>query len=258
MTTTALAKPATTAVATNTEDDPFLAYGKAGGGTIVGELLKFAKGDYLAGQDSREIPIGTRLVANMDSLETGWVCWQDGRPAEYRMGLVVEHFTPAWRKDLGDLDKNLWVRDEKGEPRDPWQRTENIQFADPSDGKIYTFSTSSVGGRNALRDLCTDYANKRRQHPNEHPVIELGVDSYQHSNKQLGRIKTPTFVIVGWHAKDSVNLQPSQAAAHLTTETPSPQRRIAPPREEAPPWEHPGDPGYDPANLIQMNDDIPW
>ncbi len=216
---TLLVKPSTTAVAKASDDDPFLAYAKAGGGAIVGELLKFAKGDYLAGQDSREIPIGTRLIANMDTLETGWVRWMDGRPSEHRMGLVAEHFTPAWRKDL-----------------------------DPSDGKIYTFSTSSVGGRNALRDLCTDYAHGRRQHPNEHPVIELGVDSYQHSNKQLGRIKTPTFVIVGWYPKDSVELQPSPA----TGNAPRPQL-AAPAREEAPPWpEHPGDPGPD------FSDQIPW
>jgi len=246
--TTALVKPNMTAVTTTT-DDPFLAYGKAGGGTIVGELLKFAKGDYFAGQDSREIPTGTRLVANMETLETGWVCWRDGRPTEHRMGPVAEHFVPAWRKDLGDLDKALWDRDDKNEPRDPWQRAENIQLADPRDGKVYTFSTSSVGGRNALRDLCTDFANKRRQHAEKHPVIELGVDSYQHHNKQLGRIKTPTFVIVGWYPKDAVDLQPSQVAAAASQ---PPQRITPPPREEAPPWpEHPGDPG-------PSYDDVPW
>src|SRR5258706_1354132 len=252
MTTTALAKPAT---AVSTENDPFLQYSKAGGGTIVGELLKFAKGDYLAGQDNREIQIGTRLVANMDTLETGWMYWADGKPTESRMGLVAEGFAPAWRKDLGDLDKSLWAHDDKNEPRDPWQRTENIQFAD-RDGKIYTFSTSSVGGRNALRDLCGDYAHGRRQHPKDHPVIELGVDSYMHSNKQLGKIKTPTFVIVGWHPKDSIELQPSQAAGRLAAEPQQP-RRIEPPREEAPPWEQSADTGYDPANFTKM-DDVPW
>src|SRR5262249_12544648 len=137
---------------------------------------KFAKGDYFAGQDNRLIPIGTKLVANMDTLETGWVYWQDGKPAEHRMGLVAEHFTPAWRKDLGDLDKSLWARDEKGEPRDPWQRTESVQFADPRDGKVFTFVTSSVGGRNATQGLSADFANKRRHHLDEYPVIELGVD----------------------------------------------------------------------------------
>jgi hypothetical protein len=252
--TTALAtvKPATTAVAPTNEDDPFARYSKGDGGTIVGELLKFAKGDYLAGQDNREIAIGTRLVANMDTLETGWVRWDDGKPAEHRMGLVAEGFVPAWRKDLGDNDKSLWLLDDKGTPRDPWQKTENLQLADPRDGKIYTFATSSTGGRNALRDLCGDYAHGRRQHPNEHPVIELGVDSYMHSNKQLGRIKTPLFVIVGWHAKDSVELQPAQAISNA----PRPQLG-APPREEAPPWEQSGDPGYDPANFTKM-DDVPW
>ncbi len=248
--TTALTtvKPATTAV-TTAEDDPFLEYSKAGGGTIVGELLKFAKGDYLAGQDNREIPIGTRLIANMDTLETGWVCWVDGKPADHRMGLVAEGFAPAWRKDLGDNDKSLWALDDKGNPRDPWQKTEHIVLADPRDGTLYTFVTSSVGGRNALRDLCCDYAHGRRQHPDKHPVIELGVDSYQHTNKQLGRIKTPMFTIAGWCPKDSIELQSSQAIGHqAATQAQLPQRMAPPreemPREEMPPWpDNSGDPG---------------
>jgi len=144
--TTALVKPNTTTVAATNDDDPFLAYGKAGGGAIIGELLKFAKGDYLAGQDNRLVPTGTRLVAAMETLETGWVRWADVKPTDRRMGLVVEGFTPAWRKELGDLDKALWERDDRGEPRDPWQKTEQIVLADPRDGTLFTFTTSSEGG----------------------------------------------------------------------------------------------------------------
>jgi hypothetical protein len=249
--TTALVKQNTTAVATSAED-PFDAYAKAGGGEIEGTLLKFVKGDYLAGRENREIPTGTRLIANMEKLKTGYVRWDNGKPVDHRMGLVAEGFVPPWRRDLGDNDKNMWAVNDAGIPQDPWQKTEHLVLADPQTGAIYTLVISSGGGRDATRDLCTDYAHGRRQHPDSHPVIELGVDSYQHPNKQVGRVKVPTFRIVGWCRKDLTELQPSQAANHLTAETP-PQRRVAPPREEAPPWlEHPDDPGRD------FNDDIPW
>ncbi len=59
---------------------------------ITGDLLKFAKGDFLAGQDNREIAIGTRLIANMDLLEVGWIKWEDSRPIDRRMGRFAEGF----------------------------------------------------------------------------------------------------------------------------------------------------------------------
>jgi hypothetical protein len=40
-----------------------------------------------------------------------------------------------------------------------------------------------------------------RERPNDYPVIELGVGSYQHRDKSLGRIKFPIFKPVGWTAK---------------------------------------------------------
>ena len=35
---------------------------------IVGQLLKFTKGSFLAGQDNKKVPNGTQLIANMDEL----------------------------------------------------------------------------------------------------------------------------------------------------------------------------------------------
>jgi hypothetical protein len=51
------------------EDD-----GDDDGGTshIEGDLLKFTKGDYFAGKNNDDIPIGTRLIVDMDSLQI-WV-----------------------------------------------------------------------------------------------------------------------------------------------------------------------------------------
>ncbi len=47
-----------------------------------------------------------------------------------------------------------------------------------------------------------------RQHPDEWPIVELGVGSYAHSNKAYGRIKFPTFEIVGWAPKDGNEVSP--------------------------------------------------
>jgi hypothetical protein len=170
---------------------------------LIGDLLKFSKGDYTAGQNGREIKAGTKLVANMASLKVGFVKWEDSRPVEHCMGRVVDGFKPLRRNELGDTDRELWSVDDNGSPRDPWAFTNTIEFAGIGDGELYTFSTSSKGGISAIGELSQNYGEEVDAHPHEWPVVELGVGSYAHSNKAFGRIKFPTLKIVGWHPKDS-------------------------------------------------------
>ncbi|MBY0395318.1 MAG: hypothetical protein K2X91_02465 [Thermoleophilia bacterium] len=170
---------------------------------IVGDLLKFSKGEYLAGQDGREIEEGKRLVANMDELMVGWVKWEDGKPADMRMGRIVEGFQPVGRASLGDTDKEEWEQDDNGQPRDPWQATNYLILKDPDGEQLYTFATSSKGGLGAIGKLCGAYGKAMRQRPDQFPVIALGIDSYRHPNKAYGKIYTPKFEIVGWTGKSA-------------------------------------------------------
>jgi hypothetical protein len=190
------------AALTPAEDDPFETYADAAlANDIVGTVLKFSKGDYLAGPENRQIGPSARRVGNMDSFSVGYVRWSSGGPTETVMGRVVDRFVPPRRSDLGDNDPDLWEADDKGEPRDPWRFTVKLVLADPETGELFTFATSSKGGRRALDKLCQAYGRERARHPDEWPVVELQVDSYQHPNKAYGRIKFPVFKIVGWIAK---------------------------------------------------------
>jgi hypothetical protein len=105
----------------------------------------------------------------------------------------------------------MWETDNDGNPRDPWQFTNHLVLANPDDGQIYTFVTSSKGGLNALGVLCKQYGQAMRQRPNEWPIVELGMGSYAHRDKSRGRIKHPTFKIVGWAPKDGNDVTPSPA-----------------------------------------------
>jgi hypothetical protein len=184
--------------------DPYAAYSDAAlAKDIAGTLLKFSKGDFFAGKDNMPIAIGTTLIANMWSFSVGWIKWAGGKPVETIMGRVADNFEPPRRDDLGDTDRDLWETDDKNVPRDPWQYTVRLEFADPESGEVYTFSASSDGSRRALDKLCQSYARVRAKHLDEWPLVELGVDSYQHSNKALGRIKFPVFTIVDWVPKDN-------------------------------------------------------
>ena len=177
----------------------FTEYGKVAGvqSNIIGKLLRFTKGEFVAGQDADEIPEGTKLVVNMDSVLTGWQRWEDARPAEQLMGPICEGFQPAKRSDLGFEEKSSWEVDQNGVARDPWQFANLALMKEPGKkGELYTFTTSSKGGLGAIGRLCTEYGNEMREHDGEYPVIELGVGSYKHSN--YGKIQFPEFKITGW------------------------------------------------------------
>ncbi len=167
--------------------------------SIVGSLLKFNKGDYLCGENEDQVDEGTRLVANMDELMVGWIRWMDKRPTDQIMGRVSEGYQPPKRNELGDDDKGAWEVDKDGRPQDPWSFSNYLILKGEEDDELYTFTTASRGGLNAIGELCKSYGKLMRQKPDEYPIIELGVSSYNH--KEYGRIKNPTFKIVGWTDK---------------------------------------------------------
>lgn len=205
------------AVSTAQEPNYFSSYGEQiSQRNIVGTLLKFSKGDWLAGQDSDEIPVGTKMICNMDQLLVGWIRWDDQKPVEQRMGLLVDGYVAAKRDQLGygyqpgmkadDADTSEWEVDQAtGQPRDPWQFSNYLVMKEVVEGKkegeVYTFATSSSGGLQAVGDLCKFYGGKMKYHPSEYPVIALKVGSYMHSNKAFGRIKIPVLQVAGWAPK---------------------------------------------------------
>ena len=185
------------------QDDPFLAYADSvAQSNIVGKLLKFSKGDWMAGQDNEEVPDGTKFVINIDELLVGWQRWEDSKPVDQRMGRVIDRFQKPTRQSLGYLDRSEWELDAGGKPRDPWVLTNYILFKGVHDNELYTFSTSSGGGLDAVAVFLKAAIPQKIAHPNEWPVVAIGGTSYLHSDRSIGRVKKPTFKIVGWAPKN--------------------------------------------------------
>jgi hypothetical protein len=197
--------------------DPFTEYADAVAPQyIVGDLLKFSKGDYYAGQDNTLVPIGTVFTVNMDELMAGWVRWWDGKPTDHAMVRVADRVPPKKRIELGDNDEQQWETDAKDERRNPWQFTNYAPIMNAK-GALFTFTTNSDGGIRAIGGLSRRYANHRRRHPDVFPVISLGVDSYPHKKKEFGRIKYPVFAPAGYEPKTKF-LEALAAAGFVTAE----------------------------------------
>lgn len=182
--------------------DPYAAYGQeAASGN--GDFLKFSKGEWLKGQEDEEVELGTRLAANMGELSIGWIRWEDGKPAERRMGLLSQGHKPELRPELGYTDQAEWeTDDETGQPKDPWNFTNELPLANPDNGEQMTWSAASKGGIGAIGNLCKAYGREYRQRDGQVPIVELGRDSYKH--KKYGKTYVPVATIVDWVANGSV------------------------------------------------------
>jgi hypothetical protein len=203
--------------------DYFLEFGEAATTNgFEGDLLRFNRGDYQAGQQAEVIALGTRMRVRMKKMRVGLQLWQDHAPVDTRMGLVAEGFQPPKRKDLGYLDENEWERDAEGRRRDPWQFCNHVEMIGEN-GRVFTFATASRGGLSAVGELCKEYGKHTRLHPGHDPIIELDVGSYQHRDKSIGRVKFPILRVIDWVDEDA----DPDGNAPVTAEPPKPAQKPA-------------------------------
>jgi hypothetical protein len=167
---------------------------------IVGKPLRFNKGDWLVGaKDAQaELPAGTTLAVVMPTLLAGWIKWLNGDVVDDNVGVVAEGFKMPRRRELGDEDSDQWPFDEKaGERKDPWQKTSSIIMIDRSLSGVYTFTTNSAGGLEAISQLCGEYDEHLRERgAGRYPSVALEAGSYAHRDRTIGRVKHPILRVV--------------------------------------------------------------
>jgi hypothetical protein len=186
-------------------------YGRSGG-DLYGDLLKFSgkTGVWTAGAQGIEIPIGSKLVAIVPEMLAGFVKWVDGELVEQAMQPITETYDPkTLRASLGDLDPAKWPRsDDDGRPEDPWKEAAYLPLKDLVKGAKFTYSTSSVGGTRAVKQLVATYAWQIRAAPETTaghlPVVELGARSYKHPDRKRGTIFNPVLTGIDWVAASAV------------------------------------------------------
>ncbi|MBF0562276.1 MAG: hypothetical protein HQL37_09700, partial [Alphaproteobacteria bacterium] len=127
------------ALAYPADHDPYAAYGEQVSATKV--YVTFKNGEFLYGVDQEEIPEGTRFIANMAGLLIGWKHWSGKKVTDERMGLLAEGYQPPPRNELGDHDQSVWELDDKRQPRDPWQQTNELTLRGPETGDEFVFAT---------------------------------------------------------------------------------------------------------------------
>jgi hypothetical protein len=163
----------------------------------IGDRLWFTKGDYCAGATSEPVAVGTQFTAAPNLVLAGFVNWHNNKPCAIRLVRGDSGEPLPRRSDLGDSDPSKWETDLNGNPRDPWQETRYLPLMD-QDGRLFTFTTNSSTGRRSVGNLLRRYQAHCKRHPDLYPIIKLGVGSFQHSDKSIGKVKLPEFELSGY------------------------------------------------------------
>jgi hypothetical protein len=162
---------------------------------ILGSLLRFDKGRWLAGVDRRALQLGSEFRAYRKPVRHVFIL--DGKPD---------------RSDLGDLDRSQWPL-ENGRPKDPWVDAFALYLECLATEAPFTFVTHTTGGKAALNDLVQALAFRARTgRAAAIPVVKLGTMDMRID--AVGFVPRPTLEVVRW--------EPLEPDASVVTRRPDP------------------------------------
>jgi hypothetical protein len=189
---------------------------------IAGQLVKFSKeGTFTIVENDEEISPDRDFVALADEVLVGWVKFNgEGEPPTRHQGLLYGGFTMPARNSLGDLDESQWPPGLDGQPADPWQHQICLPLQDPKTQALFTFATSSLTGRRSVGNLLRHFDRMERKNGDYYPVVRLKPSGFQHKEKAIGWVPTPSFVVVGRTPKTSAVVPNTSIAADLNDEIP--------------------------------------
>jgi len=194
-------------------------------------LLRLTKqGSWIVGVDEDPVPTGERLIVWPDRIEHGYIAWADDNSARKLGEVTAPLAKPLPRPDeLPPVDGGAW-------------RFFYSLILSPLFGPaaVWAYRPTSVGGLRAVETVLEAIAERienaelvYQQDPEAElflaPVIELGVDSYQHRVRSYGRIYVPVLTVVDW-ADETGALESSL----MTASEPEPDPELTPPAPATP------------------------
>lgn len=189
---------------------------------IAGHLTKFTKeGEFRTKDTDETIGENEDFICLADQTLIGWQRFNGpGEMPTRDMGLLYENFVLRDKDTLPDRDSSKWELGLDGTPQDPWKSTQYLVLQKVSTGEIYTFSTDSQTGRNAVGQLLRHFNRMEKRRANEYPVVRLKKAGFEHRDPRVGWVNKPAFVVVGKTPKDSAEKPDTSLAKDMNDEIP--------------------------------------
>jgi len=163
---------------------------------LMGHVLRFRKGDWIAGSEKTAVPDKTRYVALMSLACHGWLRWTEGTATHVAVGKIAAGHELPKRETLPDRNPEKWPVGLSGKQEDPWRVACYLPLVSLDGETVVTFATSTPTGTSAFWKLVDRYAWLGRKHPGMFPIIEIEASGY--NDKRFGWVDTPSFNIVDW------------------------------------------------------------
>jgi hypothetical protein len=165
---------------------------KAAASARVGFLKMDKTGTWSYGQDDNEVTEEDHVFIDPNGFVHGWQCWADTDIKGVQSELLGD-VKVAMHEPLPDRP------DQVPENGRGWNSMAGMSVLLAGEKLVY--STTSVGGLNALSGLAEEYFAQYQKSPGKMIAeVSLSSDSYKHKNKTYGKIFTPVFTVVAWHA----------------------------------------------------------
>jgi hypothetical protein len=167
-----------------------------GASIIQGIKTKFSNEATWLKRDDEEMPPNLELVA-VEVLRVVQMWGTDGTPVNEETIILEPHqMFPDIEEMNAKVPRSKWIEGPDRKMCGPWQASHVLYLLDPQSMDKYTFPTSTVGGRIAIRELRDKIMWMRRlRGPNTYPVIMLS-DTFM--NTRFGGRQRPHFKIVRW------------------------------------------------------------
>ena len=194
---------------------------------IQGILVKFTNQSTYVTGGGDELPSTLELVAaNVSRIVQRWA---DGQPIETRVLEPGEKF-PDLEKLNASVPQSEWREGPDGKLRGPWQAQYLVYLLNPDTAQRYTYTTGTIGGGIAVRDL-VDRTNWMRKFRGEHvyAVVTLS-DTFMPT--RFGGRHRPHFLIKRWVALGGEGaLPPTEPPALTGPQTADPSTAKAAPNK---------------------------
>ena len=125
-------------------------------------LLKFKKGDYKVSDD--DVPLGTEFLVHPAAWLKVWAKFVDKKLVDKKVYCVAKGEKPIHRNELDAL--NLSETD-----KDPWSLQDLLPLENLETGEVVIFTTSTVGGKQCVREVVDAYTKRVRKGRPGQPII---------------------------------------------------------------------------------------
>jgi hypothetical protein len=200
-------------------------------GRFPGDGLTFdgKRGKWRWGYGKKGVPFDHNTVSfvfNLPNAVEGWQKFVDDRPVYGPMVYICDptNSLPA-RETLGDMNKELWKKDERGNPMDPWKKYVAAPIRLDGDEKVNHIFISTFWGVIAFKDLMKDFARGGRRNLGKLPIVNISSEVKERKDAKGETFDKPVFDIVAWEFPTLAD-DPSAAEQTAASQTAIPEAEV--------------------------------